>query len=186
MVRARPVSGDKVYYLPVRQRVREEINLFQAVTVRTYKFDGTEHRRWRAQVSKRQDSLIVLDALFETEIQHPLLGIITAGTLSVEYYWLDRWYNVFRFMHPTGEFRNFYCNVNVPPVLHNNVLSYIDLDIDILVAPDLSYNILDEDEFKANAARFNYPVRIQERARDAVSELVALIKSRAFPFSDLK
>jgi uncharacterized protein len=156
-----------------------------AITVRTFKFDGTEHRRWSASVRQRQDTLLVLDALFETEIQHPLLGTIDAGTLSLEYYWLDRWYNVFRFMHPEGTLRNFYCNVSVPPVLNHNVLSYIDLDIDILVAPDLSFRILDEDEFKDNAARYNYPVEIKERAQSAVAELVALINSRAFPFSDL-
>jgi protein associated with RNAse G/E len=156
------------------------------ITVRTYKYDGTEHRHWRAQISLQQDSLIVLDAKFEEEIQHPLLGTISPETLSVEYYWLDRWYNVFRFVQPAGDLRNFYCNVNVPPVLQKNVLSYIDLDIDILVAPDFSYSILDEDEFAINVKRFNYPPEIQRRSLEALEELVNLIEKRAFPFSDFK
>ena len=98
---------------------------------------------------------MVLEARFEEEIEHPLLGTIAPQTVSIEYYWLDRWYNVFMFVQPTGELRNFYCNVNVPPVLQGNVLSYIDLDIDVLVAPDLSYTILDEEEFVANSVRYN-------------------------------
>jgi protein associated with RNAse G/E len=158
----------------------------RAVTVRTYKYDGTEHRRWRAQISRQEDSLLVLDAKFEEEIRHPLLGTVAPETLSIEYYWLDRWYNVFRFVEPTGELRNFYCNVNVPPVLQNNVLSYIDLDMDVLVAPDFSYSILDEDEFAANAARFNYPAEVLRKSRTALEELIALIEGRAFPFNDLK
>ena len=158
----------------------------RAVTVQTYKYDGTEHRRWSAQISRQEDSLLVLDAKFEEEIRHPLLGTVAPETLSIEYYWLDRWYNVFRFVEPTGELRNFYCNVNVPPVLQNNVLSYIDLDMDVLVAPDFSYSILDEDEFAANAALFNYPAEVLRKSRAALEELIALIEGRAFPFNDLK
>jgi uncharacterized protein len=157
----------------------------EAVTVRTYKYDGKEHRHWRAQLTRRENSLLVLNAKFEEEIQHPLLGIIAPGTLSIEFYWMDRWYNIFRFHQPSGEFRNFYCNINVPPVFHRNVLSYIDLDMDILVAPDLSYSILDEDEFAANAARLKYPSEVQHHSRQALRQLIALIESRHFPFNTL-
>jgi uncharacterized protein len=156
------------------------------IMVRTYKYDGTEHRHWRAQISLQQDSLIVLEAKFEEEIQHPLLGTIFPETLSIEYYWLDRWYNIFRFVEPEGELRNFYCNVNVPPVFQKNVLSYIDLDMDILVAPDFSYSIVDEDEFTVNAERFNYPPEVRRRSLEALGDLVALIEKRAFPFNEFK
>jgi protein associated with RNAse G/E len=167
--------------------MRGETSTFsKTVTVRTYKYDGTEHRHWQAQISRIERPLIVLDAKFEEEIKHPLLGTVVPETLSVEYYWLDRWYNIFRFTQPTGEFRNFYCNVNVPPVLQGDVLSYIDLDMDILVEPDLSYSILDEDEFAANAARFNYPQEVRRRSLEALEQLVTLIESRAFPFDDFK
>lgn len=155
------------------------------ITVRACKYDGTEHRRWLARLTGRTDSLLVLDATFEEEIRHPLLGTILRGTRSVEYYWLDRWYNVFRFHEPTGALRNFYCNVNVPPTFDGRVLSYVDLDIDILVAPDLSYTILDEDEFEASDAHFNYPPPVKRGARAALAELVAMIESRRFPFDRL-
>lgn len=158
----------------------------KTITVRTYKYDGTEHRQWRAQISRVEGSLIVLDAKFEEEIKHPLLGTVVPETKSIEYYWLDRWYNIFRFIEPSGELRNFYCNVNVPPLLQGDILSYIDLDMDILVAPDLSYSILDEDEFAANAARFNYPKEVRRRSEEALEQLVNLIESRAFPFNDFK
>lgn len=157
-----------------------------AVTVCTYKYDGTEHRRWSAQLSLQQGSLIVLDAKFEEEIQHSLLGTIAPETVSIEYYWLNRWYNIFRFVEPAGELRNFYCNVNVPPVFQKNVLSYIDLDIDILVAPDFSYSILDEDEFAVNAERYNYPTKVRRHSQEALEELLTLIEKRAFPFSEFK
>ncbi|HEX8775060.1 MAG TPA: DUF402 domain-containing protein [Pyrinomonadaceae bacterium] len=154
----------------------------QAIIVRACKYDGMEHRRWGARVLSRDASLLTLDARFEEEIRHALLGTVARGTLSVEYYWLDRWYNVFRFHEPTGELRNYYCNINVPPTFDGRVLSYVDLDIDILVAPDLSYRIVDEDEFETNAARYHYPADVRENAHAALSELVSMIESRRFPF----
>jgi protein associated with RNAse G/E len=158
----------------------------EPITVRTFKYDGREHRSWRAELIERVGSLLILEARFEEEINHPLLGRIAEGTLSLEYYWLDRWYNVFRFMSPTGALQNFYCNVNIPPVLHHGVLSYIDLDVDILVAPDLSFTVLDEDEFIANSRKYRYSQEVQALSHAALGELVRMIETRQFPFDNLR
>ena len=152
------------------------------VTVR--KYDGREHRRWRARVAKHEGSLLILDAVFEEEIEHDLLGTIALGTVSTEYYWLDRWYNVFRFSDKSGRLKNFYCNVNQPPSFDGRLLSYIDLDIDVLVAPDLTYKILDLDDFEANARAYAYPEDVQANAHAALNELIKLIEARAFPFDN--
>lgn len=154
------------------------------IVVSVRKYDGREHRRWRARVAKHEGSLLILDAVFEEEIEHDLLGTIALGTVSTEYYWLDRWYNVFRFSDRSGKLKNFYCNVNQPPSFDGRVLSYIDLDIDVLVAPDLTYKILDLDDFEANAERFAYPEDVQANAHRALEELTRLIEARAFPFNE--
>ena len=150
--------------------------------VRSYKYDGLLHRTWAAELIHREGSLIVLDAKFPEEIIHDLLGTIASGTHSLEYYWLDRWYNIFRFAQPDGELRNYYCNVNVPPTFAGEILSYVDLDLDILVAPDFSYQVLDEEDFQSNAQTYRYPDEVQQNARRAVEELVEMIRARAFPF----
>lgn len=156
------------------------------IDVRTYKYNGAAHRRWKAQLLQHEDQLLVLDARFSEDIEHPLLGLIERGTVSIEYYWLNRWYNIFRFLHPDGSLRSLYCNVNVPPSFYKRTLSYIDLDLDILVGADLSYTILDEDEFAANVLRFNYPTEIQRRAYQALEEIISLIEQKSYPFHDLK
>jgi protein associated with RNAse G/E len=152
------------------------------VVVSVRKYDGVEHRRWRARIARTEGPLLVLDAVFEDEIEHDLLGTIARGTVSTEYYWLDRWYNVFRFSDSSGKLKNFYCNVNQPPSFDGHVLSYVDLDIDVLVAPDLTYKILDLDDFEANARAYAYPEDVQANAHHALHELTRLIAARAFPF----
>ncbi len=154
------------------------------IVVSVSKYDGLEHRRWRARLEKVEGPLLVLDAVFEEEIKHDLLGTISAGTISTEYYWLDRWYNVFRFSDTERNLQNFYCNVNQPPDFDGRVLSYIDLDIDVLVAPDLTYKILDVEDFEQNAKHYGYPDLLQANARQALQELIELIEARAFPFNE--
>jgi len=113
-----------------------------------------------------------------------LLGTIPVGTISTEYYWLDRWYNVFRFAETDGKLKKFYCNINMPPQFDGEVLSYIDLDIDVLVEPDWSFRVLDVDDFERNARIYNYPVEIHHQTQQALAELVTRIETRAFPFNE--
>ncbi len=154
----------------------------ERVLVQSCKYDGSVRREWNACLVEHSDSLIVLEGTFDEEIRHPLLGTIRAGTLSVEYYWTTRWYSVFRFHEPEGPVRNYYCNINTPARLENGRLSYVDLDIDVLVATDFSYTVLDEDEFAQNAVTYAYPQDVQSRARRALAELCAAIEGRQFPF----
>jgi len=153
------------------------------IEVRAYKYDGLLHRTWPAELLHQEGSLIVLDAQFADEVIHDLLGKIASGTHSLEYYWLDRWYNIFRFAEPDGGLRNYYCNVNVPPTFDGEALSYVDLDLDILVEPDLSYRILDVEDFERNAEDYGYSIEVQTNARRAVDELVRMIETHAFPFN---
>jgi len=155
-----------------------------AIVVRAFKYDGTQHRTWRAQLLRQEGSLLVLDARFDEEIHHDLLGTISAGTISLEYYWLDRWYNIFRFTQPNGELRSYYCNVNVPPTFDGQTLSYVDLDVDILVEPNFSYRVVDLEDFERNAILYAYPAQTQGNARQALDELAGMINTRAFPFNE--
>jgi len=130
----------------------------------------------------QQKSLLIFAGKFDDEVIHTDLGIIKKGTVSYEYYWLDRWYNVFRFHEPDGDLRNFYCNVNVPPIFENQVLDYVDLDIDVLVWQDFNFKVLDMDEFEANSLKFNYPKDVIENAKNSLCELLKMINQRQFPF----
>ena len=151
-------------------------------TVRVLKHDGTEYRRWQAKLRRREDPLLVFDAEFDVDVSHELMGEIRRGTRTVEYYWLDRWYNVFCFLDSEGSTRLWYCNVNTPPKIEGTILSYVDLDIDIVVQQDLSYQVMDLDEFEQNTNRYGYSDEERGSAHAAVDDLVSLIHLRQFPF----
>lgn len=153
------------------------------IIVQVLKHDGAQHRRWHARLKHREGRLLVLDAEFDVDVSHQLMGEIPRGTRTVEYYWLDRWYSIFQFLNSDGSTRLYYCNVNTPPVLAQEQLSYIDLDIDILVQPGFSYQVLDLNEFEANDRKYGYSDEERMQAHVAVDQLISMIESRQFPFS---
>jgi uncharacterized protein len=160
------------------------VNKPREITVKTYKYDGRQHRSWQAEILEQEGDLLVMLGVFSERIEHSQLGVIVPGTLSYEYYWLDRWYNVFRFHSPGGALRNYYCNINMPPKFEDGVLSYIDLDIDIYVSPQLEISVWDMDEFEENTARYAYPAEIVRKVIATVEELKQLIEAKQFPFGN--
>lgn len=89
---------------------------------------------------------------------------------------------MFRFHEPEGDLRNFYCNINQPPVFRDNVLDYIDLDIDVLVWKDFSHQILDVDEFDHHALKYKYPKHLREKVATVLEKLLKKIEKKSFPF----
>ena len=155
----------------------------ESIFVHSYKHDGRLQRKWPARLVRFEGSLITLEGFFSEEVIHPILGTIKAGTLSTEFFWTDRWYSIFLFREPSGELRNFYCNINTPADLADGTLSFVDLDIDVLVRPDFSFQILDEEEFERHSELYNYPPVYHHRVQESIEELISLIGERQFPFS---
>jgi protein associated with RNAse G/E len=156
--------------------------LLKDAVINSRKFDNTISKSWKADLIEKEDSLLVFKGVFENVVDHSILGIIRPGTVSYEFYWLDGWFNVFRFHDPDGKFLYFYCNLNMPPVFENGVLDYIDLDIDVIVYEDFSYKVLDRDEFASNAEKYRYTENLKEKVGHKLDELIRLIENRDFPF----
>lgn len=151
------------------------------ITVNSRSYDGAVRKSWKCELIERSGNELLLRGEFDNEVEHPDLGLIRRGTVSFEYYWLDRWFNVFRFHEPGGELRNFYCNISMLPEYAADVLDYVDLDIDILVQPDFSYSILDREDFEANARRFDYPDAVRTKVEETVRDLVRKLDRHEFP-----
>lgn len=158
----------------------------QKITVNSLRYDRSIRRTWQCEFSTRKGQLIILDGIFDKEMRHSELGTIRAGTYSREYYWLNRWYNIFAFWEPDGEFRNWYCNIVMPPKFNDGVLDYVDLDIDVLVFPDFTHRILDLDEFADNSEAFSLHPEVLAKAHESLAELLRLIDLRDFPFTEKK
>ncbi len=109
-----------------------------------YEYEGDELRR--------DDTSIVLEALF-TRDDMPFQNVtFKKGDRFVEYYYSDRWYNIFAiYDRDDGQVKGWYCNIGKPAVIEDGVVSYVDLALDLWVSADGRQTVLDEDEFDALA-----------------------------------
>ena len=130
---------------------------------------------------EQRDSLLLFVGEFDADVEHTELGHIKKGTVSYEYYWLDRWYNIFRFHEPSGRLRNFYCNISMPPRFEDGILDYVDLDIDVLVDRDFNTTVLDREDYELNSAEFNYPADLHTNVETALNELLEVFDIREMP-----
>ena len=154
----------------------------ERVTVNARKYDGSLHRSWTCKLVQRRGQLLEFVGRFDRDVAHDAIGLIRKGTISHEYFWLDRWYSIFRFHEPDGALRNYYCNINMPPTFSDGVLDYVDLDIDIVVWPDFRYDVLDRDDFERNTLKFGYTDDMLSRVDDNLAYLIKHIEGRDFPF----
>jgi uncharacterized protein len=154
----------------------------EIITVNSRKLDNSVQRTWICEAIEETADYWLFVGKFDREIRHKQLGVIRLGTVSYEYYFKNRWFNVFRFHEPEGDLKFYYCNINLPPKFENNVLDYIDLDLDVLVQKDFSFEILDEDEFKQNSKLFRYSDALKLKVEMTLNELLSNITQRQFPF----
>lgn len=151
------------------------------ITVNSRRFDGTIRKTWSCELLEQRGSLLIAVGEFDTDIEHADLGHIKKGTISHEYYWLDRWYNIFRFHEPSGEFRNFYCNVGAPAQFENGVLDYVDLDIDVLIDANSKATVLDCEDYERSIATFGYPTEVQANVERSLHELLEVFEKKEMP-----
>ena len=77
----------------------------------------------------------------------------------------------------------YYVNMSSPFVYDEKSLKYIDYDLDVKVFPDMSYLILDEDEYADHKLQMNYPEVIDQILQDNLKKLLGWIKQRKGPFA---
>ena len=102
---------------------------------------------------------------------------LTAGTVTVAYYWIDRPYNVYHWLSPQGDTIACYFNVSGPVRIEDRRVEWQDLEVDVLVTPDLKVQVLDEDRLPPDlpAARRTEITAARDRVlRDAPEVVRAL------------
>ena len=144
----------------------EKLNLAREVVIA---YDGV--------LVDRTATSVVLEATFT---RGPMaLGYVTLapGDRFVEYFFTDRWYNVFAIYNAEdGALKGWYCNVTRPAEVEARadgtslVVRAVDLALDYFRQPGGAEFVLDEDEFSA------LPLTPEERAaaRAALEELRAM------------
>jgi hypothetical protein len=152
------------------------------ITVVKSDHTGREVWRYDGHTLERDATRLVLEARFNRDDID--LGYVKFrwGDRFVEYFYADRWYNVFA-IHDVEDdhLKGYYCNITRPAVLGDGVVRADDLALDVFVFPDGRTQVMDEEEYAA------LPLTLDERqhALAAVTELQRRARNAEPPFDAL-
>ncbi|HLJ80819.1 MAG TPA: DUF402 domain-containing protein, partial [Ktedonobacterales bacterium] len=135
-----------------------------------------------AELAERLSDGVRLDALWT---QPPLLlGYTTfeTGDHFTEWYYTDRWYNIFAIHAVDGTLKGWYCNIAEPATITTDSVTWRDLLLDLWVSPEGQTQVLDEEEFAADTA---LDAATRAAAERALAELIERVQVRHAPFDGL-
>ncbi len=104
------------------------------------------------------------------------------GDILTEYFSERRPYNAFRVDRSSGAFAGWYCNVTAPLEVKGNEIHWHDLYLDVVLQPDGTTHLLDEDELQRSGIE-ETDRQLYRYILNARDELLDQIQRRAYPFS---
>ena len=136
----------------------------------TYQYEG--------DLIARDENSITLEALFD-RADMPFQDVVfKTGDRFVEYYYADRWYNIFEiYDRDDNKFKGWYCNMGKPAIFDDDSISYVDLALDLWVSADGKQTVLDEDEL----AELNLNDELRQKVYDAMKELQDFFRTKNPP-----
>ncbi len=93
----------------------------------------------------------------------------------VQFFWPGRWYMLSAF-YKEDTLLHTYGNIIRPLAFTADGLSYVDLDLNVLFHPDLSYEILTQAEFDHMAELLHYDEEVRVSALVALQSLTSVIQ----------
>ena len=74
------------------------------------------------------------------------------GGLTAGHFWVDRPYNVYHWLDQQGHTLGFYFNVGHTDTIEPDLVAWRDLIVDVVIQPDGTIDVLDEDELPPDLA----------------------------------
>ena len=151
-----------------------------------YKRDhtGSEMLSYPGYVIERGTNFVCIEAIFTSRDRVEIGGLLTLskGDRMLEWFYADRWYNIFQVHVGKSEvIKGWYCNITRPATITENTVAADDLALDLIVTPSGMTTVLDEDEFDA----LDLSPAEHASAMAAVHALRDLVINRQSPFAAL-
>jgi hypothetical protein len=152
------------------------------ITVHKLDHLGREKIAYTGEVRERTPEMILLVATFVARERLELGYVtLTKGDVFVEWFYSDRWYNIFAIFDATdGAFKGWYCNLTRPARFERDHIWAEDLALDYFMQPHGAEFVLDEAEFAA----LGLAETESQAVRAALAELQALAARREGPFDE--
>lgn len=166
----------------------EPIRETERIQIKSFKHDGKIHRLWEQNwlvpshaLDQRLQELDVWVLINDrTPIREADGNYWISKVPSVVYFLPGKWFNIVGLIED-GTVR-FYCNVASPPYKYDDVITYIDYDLDVIRYPNGRIDVVDRDEYKSHREKYKYSGQTVHKIENGLSSLVGMIERNHFLF----
>ena len=99
---------------------------------------------------------------------------------AIIFFYKDKWYNIIAQFKKSG--LTYYCNIASPYLIDENVIKYIDYDLDLRVFPDGAFKVLDRNEYNYHKKIMNYSDDLKFIIAKELENLIKLKENGNGPF----
>ncbi|RCW62833.1 nucleoside tri-diphosphate phosphatase [Saliterribacillus persicus] len=151
------------------------------IQIKSYKHNGNIHRVWDTTTILKGTSNVVIGANDKTIVTESDGRNWVTREPAICYFHAEYWFNIIGMLRDDGIY--YYCNISSPFVFEKGAVKYIDYDLDVKVFPDMTYILLDEDEYEVHRHEMDYPKELDGILWRNVEYLLRWIRQRKGPFS---
>lgn len=163
---------------------------FVPFVIKSFKYNGSLHRSWLnnwltpASLVLPHHHAQQMDILINDRT--PIIEANGEKWISrapgISFFIPKMWFNVVALLEPSGI--RYYCNIASPPYRTEEVLTYIDYDLDVIVMPNKLVTVVDQEEYERHKRTYQYPPFVQQQVQDSLDMLLKRIELKEHPFQD--
>ncbi|WP_404996881.1 DUF402 domain-containing protein [Caldifermentibacillus hisashii] len=153
----------------------------ETIQIHSYKHNGHIHRIWEETTVLKGTNTVVIGGNDRTMVTESDGRTWITREPAICYYHSQFWFNILGMLREDGI--HYYCNLSSPFVFDDEALKYIDYDLDIKVFPDMTYVLLDEDEYEEHRKLMGYPDVIDKILKANMEKLIDWIRQKKGPFA---
>lgn len=158
-----------------------EIKVGDRLTINCYKHNGKIHRSWdEATILDVTDNYLVC-ANNKTKVTENDGRSYFTNEPAIIFFYKNSWFNIIAQLKSHGLF--YYCNIATPYVIDENIIKYIDYDLDLRVFPDGGFRVLDRNEYKYHKKIMHYSDDLDLVLRSELSNLIDMKRKNEGPFN---
>ena len=155
----------------------------KTITMKAYKEDGWLHYEKPLQLIEKRYNMYSLYGSPNRKLTHHTRNkVFTSEKHSIEIFFSDRWYTIACIVNLDATIDYFYCNIAKPCVFTDEDVSFIDMDLDVIIQNDMTYKVIDYDDFKKHKIKYGYSEALIEKTEEGVQTIIEHLEKKVFPF----
>ena len=159
----------------------EQIKFGDKFKTQCYKHNGQIHKCWEESIYLTSTDEYNIFANYRTKVTEFDGRMWKTKEPAIVFFSKKNWF------HIIGQIKNdgiyYYCDMASPHVIENNVIKYIDYDLDLRVFPDGSFKILDRGEYQYHKKIMNYSKDIDNILKSELTILINKVRKKEYPFN---